>query len=74
MEIINSLSKQRGRLIDYKETLYGYWRLDPIHGVDVILDLLLVYKKYRGHKMTVPVRRHAYVQMPFTGSYFFLNV
>ncbi|KAJ3641045.1 hypothetical protein Zmor_027571 [Zophobas morio] len=66
MEVINSYSKQRGRVIDFKEILYGYWRLDPVHGVDLILDLLLVYRKYRGHKMTVQVRRHAYVQQTFT--------
>ncbi|CAH1113573.1 unnamed protein product [Psylliodes chrysocephalus] len=67
MELINSYSKQRGRVIDFKEILYGYWRLDPVYGVDLILDLLLVYRKYRGHKMTVQVRRHAYVQQTFTG-------
>ncbi|XP_017777168.1 PREDICTED: chondroitin sulfate synthase 1 isoform X2 [Nicrophorus vespilloides] len=67
MEIINLYSKQRGRVIDFKEVFYGYWRLDPVHGVDLILDLLLVYRKYRGHKMTIPVRRHAYIQQTFTG-------
>ncbi|XP_050513631.1 chondroitin sulfate synthase 1 isoform X1 [Diabrotica virgifera virgifera] len=67
MELINSYSKQRGRVIDFKEILYGYWRLDPVYGVDLILDMLLVYRKYRGHKMTVQVRRHAYVQQTFTG-------
>ncbi|XP_065169963.1 chondroitin sulfate synthase 1 isoform X2 [Atheta coriaria] len=67
MEIINQFSKQRGRVIDFKEILYGYFRLDPVHGVDVILDMLLVYKKYRGHKMTVGVRRHAYIQQTFNG-------
>lgn len=67
MELINSYSKQRGRVIDFKEILYAYWRLNPNNGVDLILDLLLVYRKYRGHKMTVHVRRHAYVQQTFTG-------
>ncbi|KAJ8954957.1 hypothetical protein NQ318_000388, partial [Aromia moschata] len=67
MELINSFSKQRGRVIDFKEILYGYWRLDPVYGVDLILDLLLVYRKYRGHKMTVQVRRHAYIQQTFAG-------
>lgn len=62
-------SKQRGRVIDFKEILYAYNRLDPLHGVDWVLDLLMVYKKYRGHKMTVPVRRHAYIQQSFTGKY-----
>ncbi|KAG5878296.1 hypothetical protein JTB14_017647 [Gonioctena quinquepunctata] len=67
MELINSYSKQRGRVIDFKEILYGYWRVNPVYGVDLILDLLLVYRKYRGHKMTVQVRRHAYVQQTFSG-------
>ncbi|XP_063233384.1 chondroitin sulfate synthase 1 [Bacillus rossius redtenbacheri] len=67
MDMINLYSKQRGRVIEFREVLYGYHRLDPVHGSDYILDLLLVYKKYRGRKMTVPVRRHIYVQRPFTG-------
>lgn len=46
-------------------TLCG--RLSPLYGADYILDLLLVYKKYRGRKMTVPVRRHVYLQQQFTG-------
>lgn len=65
MESINSISKERGRVIDFKELLYGYYRLDPRRGVDYILDLLLVYKKYRGRKMMFPVRRHAYLQQAF---------
>ncbi|BES87226.1 Chondroitin [Nesidiocoris tenuis] len=67
MEMINMYSKQRGRVIDFKEILYGYTRQDPLHGIDYILDMLLVYRKYRGRKMTVPVRRHAYIQQQFAG-------
>lgn len=65
MESINSLSKERGRVIDFKELLYGYYRVHPRLGVDYILDLLLMYKKYRGRKMLFPVRRHAYLQQAF---------
>ena len=65
MEGINMLSKERGRIIDFKELLYGYYRVNPKFGVDYILDLLLSYKKYRGRKMMFPVRRHAYLQQPF---------
>ena len=65
MEGINLLSKERGRIIDFKELLYGYYRVNPKYGVDYILDLLLSYKKYRGRKMMFPVRRHAYLQQPF---------
>ncbi|SPP78862.1 chondroitin sulfate synthase 1 [Drosophila guanche] len=67
MENINNYSRQRGRVIEFRELLYGYHRLDSLHGQDLILDLLLIYKKYRGKKMTVPVRRHLYVQRAFTG-------
>lgn len=66
MEMINKYSKQRGRVIDFKEILYGYVREIPLYGIDYIMDLLLTYKKYRGKKMTVPVRRHAYLQKSFS--------
>lgn len=66
MENINTYSRQRGRIIEYREVLYGYSRVNTIYGHDLILDLLLVYKKYRGKKMTVPVRKHLYVQRSFT--------
>lgn len=66
MENINAYSRQRGRVIEYREVLYGYSRVNTIHGHDLILDLLLVYRKYRGKKMTVPVRKHLYVQRSFT--------
>lgn len=66
MELTNRYSKQRGRVIEFKDVLYGYLRVDPLHGADYVLDLLLTYRKYRGRKMTLPVRRHAYVQQPFT--------
>uniref|UniRef100_A0A8D8TS28 Hexosyltransferase n=1 Tax=Cacopsylla melanoneura TaxID=428564 RepID=A0A8D8TS28_9HEMI len=66
MENLNKFSRERGRMIEYKELLYGYYRENPQYGIDYILDLLLVYKKYRGRKMTVPVRKHTYVQQQFT--------
>lgn len=67
MENINNFSRQRGRVIEFRELLYGYSRLNTLYGQDIILDLLLIYKKYRGKKMTVPVRRHLYLQRSFTG-------
>ncbi|KFB41729.1 AGAP001010-PA-like protein [Anopheles sinensis] len=66
MEHINNFSRQRGRVIEFRELLYGYTRVNSLYGQDLILDLLLVYKKYRGKKMTVPVRRHLYIQRSFT--------
>ncbi|XP_041980482.1 chondroitin sulfate synthase 1 [Aricia agestis] len=68
MEIINAPSRQRGRVIDFNELLYGYTRLQPLHGADHVLDLLLKYRRYRGRKMTAAVRRHAYLQQSFTAT------
>ncbi|XP_040914093.1 chondroitin sulfate synthase 3 [Toxotes jaculatrix] len=70
MEIINKNSKTRGRIIDFKEIQYGYYRVDPMHGAEYILDLLLLYKKHKGRRITVPVRRHAYLQQPFSRPFF----
>ncbi|XP_037121704.1 chondroitin sulfate synthase 1-like isoform X1 [Syngnathus acus] len=70
MEMINENSKIRGRVIDFKEIQYGYYRVDPMHGAEYILDLLLLYKKHKGRKITVPVRRHAYLQQSFSRPFF----
>lgn len=63
---INVNARQRGRIIDYKDILYAYRRVNPLHGADYMLDLLLVYRKLKGRRrVTVPVRRHAYLQQTF---------
>lgn len=66
MTSINSCSRQRGRVVEERATLYGYRKVD-VYGADTILDLLLVYRKYRGKKVTLPVRRHLYLHQHFTG-------
>lgn len=48
-----------------QDLLYGYRRVDPLHGADYVLDLLLLYKKFKGRKVTVPVRRHTYLRQTF---------
>ncbi len=65
MQMINKNARQRGRTIDFKEILYGYRRVNPLYSADYILDLMLVYRKHKGRRMTVPVRRHAYLQQTF---------
>jgi len=67
MDDVNAVSRKRGRQIEFREILYGYHRVVPQYGAEYILDMLLVYKKFRGRKITVPVRRHAYLQQQFTG-------
>uniref|UniRef100_H2Z1X9 Hexosyltransferase n=1 Tax=Ciona savignyi TaxID=51511 RepID=H2Z1X9_CIOSA len=65
MAMMNSNSRSRGRVIDFKQVGYGYRRVNPLYGAEYVLDLLLVYKRYKGKKMTIPVRRHAYLQQSF---------
>ncbi|EHB11494.1 Chondroitin sulfate synthase 1 [Heterocephalus glaber] len=66
MQMINANAKTRGRIIDFKEIQYGYRHVNPLYGPEYILDLLLLYKKHNGKKMTVPMRRHAYLQQTFS--------
>lgn len=63
--MMNANAKSRGRVIDFKQIAYGYRRVNPLYGAEYILDLLLIYKRYKGKKMTLPVRRHAYLQQSF---------
>lgn len=65
MDIVNKYARQRGRILEYQDILYGYRRVDPLHGADYVFDLLLLYKKFKGRRVTVPVRRHAYLQQSF---------
>nr|XP_002129676.3 chondroitin sulfate synthase 1 [Ciona intestinalis] len=65
MAMMNSNSRVRGRVIDFKQVGYGYRRVNPLYGAEYVLDLLLIYKRYKGKKMTIPVRRHAYLQQSF---------
>ncbi|OQR72371.1 chondroitin sulfate synthase 1-like [Tropilaelaps mercedesae] len=65
MAMINRYSKQRGRVIDFRDVTYGYMRYTPTQGMDYVLDLLLSYRKFRGRRMNLPVRRHAYLRRSF---------
>ncbi|XP_018025751.1 chondroitin sulfate synthase 1 [Hyalella azteca] len=65
MHTINLASSKRGRELEYRNLLYSYVRHAPGTGMQLVLDLLLLYKRFRGNKMTIPVRRHGYFQVPF---------
>lgn len=53
MEEVNKISRNMGRFLEYKKTLYGYYKYEPRHGMNYILDLFLIYRKYAGKKMSV---------------------
>ncbi len=53
MEEVNRISRNMGRFLEFKKTLYGYYKYQPRHGMNYILDLFLIYRKYMGKKMSV---------------------
>lgn len=53
MEEVNKISRSMGRFLEYKKTLYGYYKYEPRLGINYILDLYLIYRKYAGRKMSV---------------------
>ena len=65
MDSINAEASEKGRVIEFRDLFYAYVNSDPVYGLTYILDLLLLYKRYKGNKMTVKVRRHVYVRQPF---------
>jgi chondroitin sulfate synthase len=48
MEEVNKISRTMGRFLEYKKTLYGYYKYEPRYGMNYILDLFLIYRKYMG--------------------------
>jgi len=65
LDSINAEASEKGRIIEFRDLFYAYVHTDPKYGFTYILDLLLLYKRYKGNKMTVKVRRHVYVRQPF---------
>ncbi|KAI1704671.1 chondroitin n-acetylgalactosaminyltransferase domain-containing protein [Ditylenchus destructor] len=62
----NSNARQRGRTLQFQNIQYGYSRVEPLRGVDYILDIVLWFKRFRPpNRATISVRRHAYVQQTF---------
>ena len=64
LDTINLDARERGRSIEYRDLYYVYVNEDPRYGMTYILDLLLVYKKFKGSKVTMKVRRHVFVRQP----------
>ena len=65
LDSINAEASEKGRVIEFRDLFYAYVNSDPVYGITYILDLLLLYKRYKGNKMTVKVRRHVYVRQPY---------
>ncbi|XP_053202238.1 chondroitin sulfate synthase 1-like [Panonychus citri] len=73
INIVNTINKGshfRGRIVDFKSLYYGYTKLDPSKGVYYILDLLMTYRRYKGRKYTLPVRKHTYIMQTFSNPIF----
>ena len=66
MSIMNKFSSEKKRTMEFKNLHYGYMRMDPLKGAQYILDLLMIYKRYHGKRISIPVRRHAYAIQTFS--------
>jgi len=62
VEKINKDAREKGRTIEFRDLYYAYVNHDPKYGNTFILDILLVYKKFQGKKMTIKVRRHVFAR------------
>ncbi|VDI54969.1 chondroitin sulfate synthase [Mytilus galloprovincialis] len=65
LQIMNKDAHQKGKIVDFKDLWYGYCRVNPLHGADYKLDLLITFCKHKGEEMTNPVRRHVYLHQTF---------
>lgn len=65
LDSINAEASEKGRIIEFRDLYYAYVNSHPSMGVTYILDLLLLYKRYTGTRLTVKVRRHVYLRQPF---------
>ena len=63
---LNEGSNKKGREVEFQQIEYGYFRLDPLHGIDYVIDIRLLYNRFAGRSMKTPVRKHSYIQQTFT--------
>nr|XP_027198722.1 chondroitin sulfate synthase 1-like [Dermatophagoides pteronyssinus] len=65
----NQNSFKKGTLFDYHSLNYGYIRWLPSIGIQYILDFLIIYRKYHGKRLTIPIRKHIYAVQTFSRSH-----
>ncbi|KAI1296886.1 Chondroitin sulfate synthase 1 [Halotydeus destructor] len=61
----NHNTRKNERVIDFKELHYGYVRRNR-KGVSYVLDILMTYRRFKGRRQMLPVRRHAYAIQSFS--------
>ncbi|KAH9416600.1 Chondroitin sulfate synthase 1 [Dermatophagoides pteronyssinus] len=61
--------QQQSTLFDYHSLNYGYIRWLPSIGIQYILDFLIIYRKYHGKRLTIPIRKHIYAVQTFSRSH-----
>ncbi|KAJ8343932.1 hypothetical protein SKAU_G00312610 [Synaphobranchus kaupii] len=70
METLNTNGKAMNHVVDFKEVLYGYRRVDALHRAEYVLDLLLLYRRLKEPGVAVRVKRHAYLLQTFSRALF----
>ena len=70
MEEVNKISRNMGRFLEYRKTLYGYYKYEPRQGMNYILDLFLIYRRYIGKKMSVSFQLFTQIFSVFLRNHF----
>ncbi|KAH7643770.1 chondroitin sulfate synthase 1-like protein [Dermatophagoides farinae] len=66
MNTLNHNSFKKGTLFDYHSLHYGYVRSTQSIGTQFVLDFLMMYRKYQGKRLTIPIRKHVYAVQTFS--------
>lgn len=66
MALINRNSFKKGTLFDYHSLYNGYVKFNLNLGTQYVLDFLMIYRKYQGKRLTIPLRKHVYAVQTFS--------
>jgi len=62
---MNRQANDKGRVLEYREILFGHRRITPNGGLELSLHLRLEYKKIRGTQIKMDVKKHLVLRIPF---------
>ncbi|KAF7493190.1 Chondroitin sulfate synthase 1 [Sarcoptes scabiei] len=63
---INRNSHRKGTIFDYNSLHYGYVRFLPSFGIQYVYDFLLIFRKFKGKRLTIPIRKHLLALQTFS--------
>lgn len=62
----NDEAQLKGRVLENFEVVYGYYRTHPTRGIQLILNLKMLYVRTKGKSMKSPVHKRVFLEQPFS--------